>query len=61
VKTALNYLSEVRQELTKVTWPKRQEVINLTLIIFLISGIVALYLGLLDYGFTKLLEVLITN
>ena len=61
MKAALNYLSEVRLELSKVTWPKRQEVIKLTLIIFLISGIVAIYLGLLDYGFTKLLEILITN
>jgi preprotein translocase subunit SecE len=61
VKGALSYLSEVRLELSKVTWPKRQDVIKLTLIILLISGIVAVYLGSLDYALTKLFEAIIIN
>jgi preprotein translocase subunit SecE len=61
VKGAINYLSDVRLELSKVTWPKRQDVIKLTLIILLISGIVAIYLGSLDYGLTKLFEAIIIN
>jgi preprotein translocase subunit SecE len=61
VRAILNYLSDVRQELTKVTWPKKEEVIKLTLIVFLISGIVGAYVGGLDVAFTKLLETIITK
>ncbi|OGM19871.1 preprotein translocase subunit SecE [Candidatus Woesebacteria bacterium RIFCSPLOWO2_01_FULL_37_19] len=60
MKTIVNYFNEVRSELTKVVWPKREEVVKLTLTVFLISGIVAAYLGLLDFSFTKLLELIVS-
>ena len=53
------YLKEVRLELTKVTWPKREEVIRLTLVVFIFSVVVGLYLGGLDLTFTKLLETFV--
>jgi preprotein translocase subunit SecE len=59
VKDVINYLKEVRVELSKITWPKKDQVIKLTLIVFIISGIVAIYLGVLDFSFTKLLELLV--
>ena len=59
VRAIVSYLKEVRLELSKVTWPKKQEVIKLTLIVFVISGIVAGYMGGLDYLFTKGLELLL--
>lgn len=61
VKQVLAYLSEVRLELSKVTWPKRNEVIKLTLIVFIISAIVGAYTGALDFVFTKLLEFLVAR
>jgi preprotein translocase subunit SecE len=61
VKNILDYLQGVRQELSKVVWPKRAEVIKLTLIVFIISGVVGAYTGALDYVFTKLLEVVIAG
>ena len=48
-------------ELTKVTWPKREEVIRLTVLVFACSAVVAAYLGALDYGFTKLLEIVVSR
>jgi len=60
VKQVLSYFSEVRVELSKVTWPKRAEVIKLTLIVFSISAIVALYAGGLDYLLTKVLEFFVS-
>jgi preprotein translocase subunit SecE len=56
----ISYLGEVRLELTKVTWPKREEIIRLTLVVILISTIVGIYVGVLDLGFTKLLELLVS-
>ncbi|MFC1625237.1 preprotein translocase subunit SecE [Patescibacteria group bacterium] len=54
-----NYLKEVKLELSKVTWPKKDQVIKLTLIVFIISGIVAIYVGGLDFIFTKALEFIV--
>lgn len=59
VKAAVTYLKEVRLELTKVVWPKRDQVVKLTLVILIISVAVGAYLGALDFAFTKLLEVVI--
>jgi len=61
VKQVLSYFSEVRLELSKVTWPKREEVIKLTLIVFLISAAVGFYAGSLDYLLTKVLEFVVAR
>jgi len=58
---AFNYLKEVRNELKLVVWPKRDVIIKFTLIVFIFSGIVGAYLGLLDFAFTKLLEYLVSR
>jgi len=61
VRKIADYLSEVRLELAKVTWPKRDEVVKLTLIVLAISVIVGLYVGALDFVFTKLLSIFIVR
>lgn len=61
MKAAIDYFSEVKLELSKVTWPTRDNVTKLTLIVFVISAIVAAYVGGLDFLFTKLLGVLISR
>ena len=59
MKKIVTFISEVRSELVKVTWPKRDEVIRLTLVVMAISAIVAGFVGVLDFLFTKLLEVVV--
>jgi len=61
VNKVINYLKEVKLELSKVTWPKKDQVIKLTLIVFVISGIVAIYVGGLDFVFTKFLEFVVNR
>ncbi len=56
-----NFFSEVKHELTLVTWPTRQEVIKLTVTVFLVSGILGAYVGGLDYLFTTLLTKIVTK
>lgn len=53
------YLTEVRDELTKVTWPKREDAIRMTAIVLLASLLVGLYIGGLDYLFTNLLGLIL--
>jgi preprotein translocase subunit SecE len=43
------FLKEVKVELFKVTWPNRQELIGSTVIVIVLSLIVAVYLGFLDF------------
>jgi len=55
----VNFLKEVRDELKKVVWPHRDEVIRLTVVVMVISTIVGLYLGGADFILTKIVEVVI--
>lgn len=61
MKKILGYLSEVKLELTKVTWPKRNEIVRLTLIVLAISAIVGLFSGGLDFIFTKMLSIFVVK
>ena len=61
VKGIIKYLKEVKVELGKVVWPKKEQVVKLTLIVFVISGGIGLYVGILDFSFTKLLELLLVR
>lgn len=61
MKTVVNFFNEVRMELSKVTWPTREEVVKLTLTVFLVSGILGAYVGGLDYLFTTLLTKIVTK
>ena len=61
MKKVSAFISEVRAELIKVTWPKRNEVIRLTLIVIAISAVVAGFVGVLDFLFTKSLESVIVK
>ncbi|MCK4588664.1 preprotein translocase subunit SecE, partial [Candidatus Woesebacteria bacterium] len=47
VKGVIQFLKEVKLELSKVTWPKKQQIIKLTLIVFIISAVVGVYVGAL--------------
>jgi len=53
------YISEVRTELSRVTWPTRKEAYQLTLVILVVSLAVGLYVGGLDLLFTNLLGIIL--
>ncbi len=42
------YLAESWSELKKVTWPTREHVRNLTILVFVISAIFGVYIGFFD-------------
>lgn len=54
-----SFFKEVRAELAKVSWPARSQAIRLTLIVIASSVVVALFIGGLDFIFTKLIEFII--
>jgi preprotein translocase subunit SecE len=53
------YFRETLAELRKVSWPTRQEAIQLTLIVVVVVAVTSAFLGLLDYAFSKAIGALI--
>ena len=50
------FLSEVRNELKRVTWPSQKEVYATTIVVILTSAFFGLYLFALDYGINSLVQ-----
>lgn len=46
-------------ELRKVVWPTRKEALRLTWIVCLVIVIMGVVLGVLDFGFTRLIAVIV--
>ena len=49
------FLSEVRNELKRVTWPSQKEVYATTVVVILVSLFFGVYLWLLDLGLGRVL------
>ena len=47
------FLSEVRNELKRVTWPSQREVYATTIVVILTSIFFGLYLFILDFGIDR--------
>ena len=52
------YLNETVGELRKVTWPTRREASNLTIIVLSVTIVIGIYLGMLDYLFSRFFALL---
>lgn len=54
------YFQETKTELKHVIWPNRSQTFYYTLIVIILSVLVAYYLGIFDFIFSKGLEKLIS-
>ena len=55
----VEFLRETYDELKKVTWPTRDDIIRLTGVVIIISVFIGIYIGTLDYILTKLTELVV--
>lgn len=55
------YVQQVVQELKKVTWPTGEQTRNMTLLVLFVSALAALYLGILDVIFQRLITWLFSR
>ena len=53
---AITFLKEVRLEMRKVNWPTKQETIKYVIIVIGVSAVLAVFLGVLDFIFVRLLN-----
>jgi preprotein translocase subunit SecE len=58
-KRMRNFLTDVRGELKKVTWPNRGDLQKTTIAVIVLSVIVGVYLQLIDFSFQMLVKRII--
>jgi preprotein translocase subunit SecE len=58
--TPITFLRQTYDELRKVKWPTRDETIRLTTVVIVISLVIGLYIGGLDYLLTQLMSILLS-
>ena len=51
----IQFFREVRVEMSKVVWPTPRQLVIYTLIVILLSVLLAVFLGVLDLGFQTIL------
>jgi preprotein translocase subunit SecE len=52
------FIDESWSELKKVSWPNRLQVRNLTILVFVVSFVVGLYITVADAGYTQVVDFL---
>ena len=54
----INFLKEVRAELSKVSWSTRQELLASTALVIVVTGIMTVFIGIVDMFLSKSLSVI---
>jgi len=58
LKKTRTFLTDVRVELKKVTWPSRQDTISSTGVVLIVVFIIAFYLGIIDILLSRMVTSL---
>ena len=53
------FLTEVKQELKKVTWPTKDETIGTTVVVLVLVILISGFLGVVDVGLSKIIKFII--
>ncbi|OGF52635.1 MAG: preprotein translocase subunit SecE [Candidatus Firestonebacteria bacterium GWA2_43_8] len=55
------FIKEVRVEMTKVSWPSREEIIGSTVVVVSVVAILSAFTGIADVLISKILELIIVG
>jgi preprotein translocase subunit SecE len=58
VRRLRRYFMESWSELKKVSWPTRDQVRNLTVLVFVVSAAVGIFIAVCDYVFTLVVQLI---
>jgi preprotein translocase subunit SecE len=58
-KRIRNYLADVWAEMRKVSWVQRKELFTTTLVVIIFSTVLALFIGAVDFIFSRLLGIVL--
>jgi preprotein translocase subunit SecE len=48
------FLKEIRQEMTKVAWPSNDELRDSTVVVIVLSVLLAAFIGVIDFGLSRI-------
>lgn len=60
VPRAAGFLGEVWTELKKVHWPSRKETYAATVVVLVITVLVAVFLGVVDFGISHVVQAVLS-
>lgn len=56
----VQFMQQVRAEVSKVVWPTRREVILTTIMVFIMAALTAIFFSIVDLGIRSALEATLT-
>ena len=59
LRKLVQYIKDSKSELKKVAWPTKKQTANHTLLVISFSLAVAFFLGIIDFGLSKLVEIIV--
>ncbi|MBP7088251.1 MAG: preprotein translocase subunit SecE [Candidatus Omnitrophica bacterium] len=59
LKKLPKFFKEVREELKKVSWSSRRELIAATIIVIIVCIILTSYIAVVDLGLSRLIQILL--
>ncbi len=57
----VKWFKDLRSEFKKIVWPSKKTVVNNTFVVLVTMVVSAIFVGLLDAGFLKLLELALSG
>lgn len=54
----VNFLKEVKAELSRVSWSTRKELLASTILVITVTGIMTIFIGIVDLGLSRFLSVI---
>ena len=60
IKELIQFFEESKVEIKKVVWPTRKETIQTCVAVLVLSLVMALYLGAVDFAFSKIVEAILS-
>jgi len=58
-KKITNFLTEVRFELSKVSWSDRNELLGSTMVVIISTALLSIFIGLADFAVSAIVKILI--
>lgn len=59
IKKIPQFLKEVKEELKKVSWSSRHELVAATIIVLVTAGMLTTYIAIVDLGLSKAVQILL--
>ena len=59
IERSRDFVAEVRGEFDKITWPPQPEMLNGTIAVLVIVAVMATFLGIVDFGLSRLMQMVL--